>query len=386
MEKKKKTILYLGGFKLPDLNAAAHRVINNGKILRKAGYDVVYLGAGGDPGISFEKSRAEYYGFECWAYPVDYTRLYSIRYFKSVYEMHAAETAAVIAYNLPAAALFRLKQFCHSRGIKVFADCTEWYGVQGEHLIQSMIKGLDSFLRMRMIQPRLDGMIAISTYLKNYYEKKLPTIGIPTLVDLREPLWQELPEQPKSSGKLQLVFAGESERKKDGLMEIVDVVLHHTDQVILNIIGMTKDDFLKGHPEWKKELEPADCQVRFHGRLSHVQTVAFIKKADFSIFYREDNIVTRAGFPTKFVESISCGTPVITTNTSDLAQYLRDGENGFFFDIEEPRKSLAKILSTDPVQLKQMKQNVQRETFHIENYSRLSEWFSDVMKIGENQL
>ncbi|MCK9163882.1 MAG: hypothetical protein M0O93_06000 [Bacteroidales bacterium] len=44
MIKVNKTILYIGGFELPDKNAAAQRVISNGKILRDLGFNVVYIG------------------------------------------------------------------------------------------------------------------------------------------------------------------------------------------------------------------------------------------------------------------------------------------------------------------------------------------------------
>ncbi len=36
-----------------------------------------------------------------------------------------------------------------------------------------------------------------------------------------------------------------------------------------------------------------------------------------------------AGFPTKFVESLGAGCPVITNYTSDLDLYLKNGFNGF---------------------------------------------------------
>ena len=36
-----------------------------------------------------------------------------------------------------------------------------------------------------------------------------------------------------------------------------------------------------------------------------------------------------AGFPTKFVESLGAGCPVITNYTSDLSLYLKNGFNGF---------------------------------------------------------
>lgn len=40
----KGTILYVGGFELPDKNAAAHRVLSNAKIFRELGYNVVFCG------------------------------------------------------------------------------------------------------------------------------------------------------------------------------------------------------------------------------------------------------------------------------------------------------------------------------------------------------
>ena len=47
-----KNVLYIGGFKLPDKNAAAQRVIANGKLFVKAGYNVHYIDV--DPNESVE--------------------------------------------------------------------------------------------------------------------------------------------------------------------------------------------------------------------------------------------------------------------------------------------------------------------------------------------
>ena len=41
---EKGLILYVGGFELPDKNAAAHRVLSNGKLLRDLGYEVSFVG------------------------------------------------------------------------------------------------------------------------------------------------------------------------------------------------------------------------------------------------------------------------------------------------------------------------------------------------------
>lgn len=42
IEMHKGTILYVGGFELPDKNAAAHRVLSNAKIFRELGYNVFF--------------------------------------------------------------------------------------------------------------------------------------------------------------------------------------------------------------------------------------------------------------------------------------------------------------------------------------------------------
>ena len=47
-------VLYIGGFELPDKNAAAQRVLSVGKALREIGYKVFYLGITHDGVINGE--------------------------------------------------------------------------------------------------------------------------------------------------------------------------------------------------------------------------------------------------------------------------------------------------------------------------------------------
>lgn len=61
---KKRTILYVGGFELPDRNA--QRVLSVAKIFKSIGYNVIFLGI---DKISVEETKKEYFGFESWAIP-----------------------------------------------------------------------------------------------------------------------------------------------------------------------------------------------------------------------------------------------------------------------------------------------------------------------------
>jgi len=67
----KGTILYVGGFELPDKNAAAHRVLSNGKIIRNLDYRLVFLGI--DKSLeyvkNFQLSKRKIQNFECWSSP-----------------------------------------------------------------------------------------------------------------------------------------------------------------------------------------------------------------------------------------------------------------------------------------------------------------------------
>jgi glycosyltransferase involved in cell wall biosynthesis len=57
---------------------------------------------------------------------------------------------------------------------------------------------------------------------------------------------------------------------------------------------------------------------------------------------------------------MSCGTPVITTRTSNLENYIDNGKNGFFVNIDDGHSfidELRYILELSPTQREDMKQN-----------------------------
>ena len=109
----KKTIIYVGGFELPDKNGAAQRVIANGKIFRSLGYDVVFCGVakGIDSNSNILETKTNHFGFTCFStvYPVSkkmwletISSSESIEYL--VEQCYQGQVAAVICYNHPALA------------------------------------------------------------------------------------------------------------------------------------------------------------------------------------------------------------------------------------------------------------------------------------------
>ena len=103
-------LLYLGGFDLPDNNAAAQRVISNAKVFRELGYEVKLMGLDNTP------SALEYAGFQCvnLKYPVSFKEwweyVFTLNWYKK--EIDSFRPSIVVAYNHPAVALKHIHKYC----------------------------------------------------------------------------------------------------------------------------------------------------------------------------------------------------------------------------------------------------------------------------------
>ena len=315
----KHTILYIGGFQLPDKNAAAQRVIGIAKGLHSLGYNVVFLNSMKgyvEAGI-VEK---EYFGFKCYEYKREHNIDYLLFAKTTLSMIKNVQPYAVIAYNYPAFSLNRIRQYCKIHGIKCFADTTEWYDIAGKNLISGMIKGLDTFYRMRYVQKKMDGVIAISRYLYDYYRSTVKTVLIPPTVDIEDIKWKFPVEINKDI--VSFVYAGVPSANKERLDRIVSAVgvIDKEKTVRLNVVGITEEQFTNLY-EWKGSIPKS---VVFWGRVEHQKALQIVKQSDWCIIIRENSRLVQAGFPTKLVESISCGTPVLSNKFSNVFEYLTE--------------------------------------------------------------
>ena len=337
----KGTILYLGGFELPDKNAAAHRVLSNGKIFRELGYNVVFIDVDRSLNNNSKilKTFKKIQDFSCYSVPYPNTKLEWLKHLTSVDFINIInekykDIKIIVAYNYPAVALSSLKKYGTKNNIKIVADCTEWYSTENRNLLYKIAKGLDTFFRMRVIHKQLDGLIVISRYLENYYKYSENVIFIPPLVDINEDKWATVDYSMKylnKKKKMTLVYSGSPGKDKDKINYIIDALykLKDFDDFQLKIVGINKNQFLINYPYYDYKIKELGNRILFLGRLSHKDSLNILKSADYSIFIREKSKLTMAGFPTKFVESVSCGVPVITSDTSDLKEFFTEPSSGF---------------------------------------------------------
>ena len=150
---------------------------------------------------------------------------------------------------------------------------------------------------------------------------------MPPTVDLTNPKFDRYRELTVGN-PIQLVYAGTvGAGNKERLDYIVNTV-SNINSLRLVVVGLTVEQYERVYGSLPKEC----TNVFFKGRVPHEEAVNIVCKSDFQMLIRENTLKNKAGFPTKFVESMSCCTPLIATASSNICDYLRDGENGFLVD------------------------------------------------------
>ena len=372
-------ILYIGGFELPDKNAAAHRVLSNAKILESLGKKVVFIGV--DKSLPWNSAilatEDVAQGFVTYSVPYPQKREHWIKYLTDIQDYikvfeQFENIEMIILYNFQAIAMKKLLCYCKKLGIKCCADITEWRTAKGERLVYRVLKDSDTWYRMKILHKKLDGLIVISKFLEEYYSDSKNLVYVPTMTDVSESKWKGKYE--KSNSVLKLVYAGNPGRK-DRVDMLIEALKNVNRKYQLDIIGITLEQYLEYYPN-HSEMVKKTPSIVFHGRMQHIETLEYIKKANYSCFFREDDRVSKSGFPTKFAEAITCGTPVLTNKTSNLTDYIKNDENGIFIDPLNVT-NIAEVIDKVPYEMK-----VDNDTFDIWKYEKsFSDFLEDMGRI-----
>ncbi len=359
------TIIYYGGFSLPDKSAAANRVVSNGKIFSALGYNTVFIGASDD---SFEGLRTVESCNNMFehAHPKStkewLRHMFSVEHIESVIEKYD-DVSKIILYNVPMFTLLKAKKAFSKRNIEVCYDCTEWTKDTVGSLPKRLFKAFDEILISNFANRAADGMIAISSMMEKKYKKAKKLLILPPLVDINDEIWHQQPEN--HDGIFEFCFAGIPDGKKESLDKVVEAFCSINKKYThLRIIGITEDDFTKIYPDC---VIPKNVRnkITFTGKLPHSETIKFVLGCDCYIFIRRSDKRNNAGFPTKFAESYTCGVPIITTDVSDVGKYI----------VNSGRGSLLKDMSSDSIKnamLFQIENKFQSKsldnTFHYESF------------------
>lgn len=363
---RKRTILYVGNFSFPYGNAAGQRVYANGKLLRELGYEVLFMGTNKDVGGrgQIASTGKEFDGFAYYNFPYPSGNLDWLKYrsaFGGLLGFLSAKNLTkslclVIYYGSPSLSLFdtELVRYCRAHKIKVVADCADWLFARTDNPLFDVVKWVDTTYQIAYANRRADGVIAISTYLADYYATHgLLTVTIPPL-SLIECPFQESDHVVKA--RPVITYAGSPFRRnqqvrdcsslKDRIDKTISLLCKARQsgcEFTFNIYGFTKEEYLQAIPSQWEYVEQLGSDIVFHGHRPNEEVTEAVANSDFTILLRDVNRGTTAGFPTKVSESISCGTPVITTKTSDLEHYVVEGKSGYFLDLTDEARAVKRL-------------------------------------------
>lgn len=341
----RRNVYYVGSFRFPDGDAAAARVLGTARALRDAGARVVF--GGWEKNGRVEDLQADgTYRFDRFLYfpQADLRHMHLSPARRLAAGLFAGKNTlrwlmsqpiqpgdVIIAYHGGAWFLSRLWHWCQIRNLRLVLDLTEWYSprqLPGGRLGPAW---WDSEIGMRFVKPKAERIMAISSYLQRYYASKgCAVLRVPPLIDLQNPRWIPIGRTPPERAPLRLAYAGVPGRK-DLLVNVLRglATLREPDEaVVLNLFGPSRESLVQVVPESAHWLSLLGERVVFHGSVPQSDVPRRLMESHFTVLLRRDERYARAGFPTKIVESLGAGVPVITNPSSDLTLYIQDGKEG----------------------------------------------------------
>ena len=329
MKRNKIVIITTGWF--PEGDAGAVRLQMMGRALTELGYKVTVLCRGK------LNDKGQYYSVEYCSFRNKQSGLLSkvIDYIqfpekvKMHINNHLDDLYAIYIYNAHDSLFTYCKKLCSKNGIRLIHDCVEWYSPE-----EYTLGKFDIWYRKKnrintKIIDKSFSIIAITKYLEEYFSSKgINTIRVPILCDSET----EIKPKPLHEDDVTTIFYGGLPGTKDLVGNLLEASLMLTEdekkKLKIVIVGATKDYLVRVSHIRSDVIDRCSDYTVLHGRLQRKQVLEIMSKADFSFLARDSELrYAKAGFPSKVVEALSNATPMICNITSDLADYLIDGNN-----------------------------------------------------------
>lgn len=352
MVKSEKFIVYIGDFDFRNENVQSFLVRNNGKILNSLGFHIAFIGINtketDDRKIKCLPSVGTENGDLYYELPNTLNGKGVFGYFRTVKSIKAyldslmarGKVEYLISYQSPtySIVLKKIAKWCKRNSIKYIVNCADLPIFDLQPFLRRLVMRVNWNYMHRINKRYADGIISVSRFIETFYYKKgRPSVIIPPLFDESKYTYKA----PKSNDVPSFIYAGIPFKitgnvasvigMKDRLDYIIDLFLFLSKKSIpysFTVIGITKENYLSSVPRHKDALAK-ESKIVFSDRHKHSDTLAMIAESDFSINYRDVNLMTKAGFSTKIVESVSVGTPVIINRNSDIFDYLKEGVSAF---------------------------------------------------------
>ena len=351
--------------RFPEQNALTTHITLVSKLFLEAGNDVYVCSRsiskfGEHEGIPFKsvksKSRAKLFDF------LDHCYRFSKRIIK---EINECKPDIVLAYGIPEGLLKKMIKKSKKGDFMLFYDCVEWYSKdQFKAYKPEIIFYYKCDYIMRKLLPGNSFIIAISQYLKKYFEAKGNScLYLPALCDVQAVHC----EKHVNNEKVIITYAGSPGKKElfEPVVKAVSELLpEERNHLSIKIIGSNAQAIAVNANVSVDFIDSISDVIEFLPRMPHEEVLKQLENSDFTILIRpSEKRYAKAGFPTKVPESLSTGTPIICNFSSDLDMYLEDGVNAIIADgysTEDVKAAFRKALSLTYEEREQMYKNARK--------------------------
>ena len=278
----------------------------------------------------------------------------------------------ILVYHAGFADLVQLLILSRKMRIPLVIDAVDWY--EPSHFPGGKYSrlALQSEFAMRYLAPKVTSAIVVSRFLQNYFQtKNIPTLRV-------QPLFSQTHERPAQfcdeNHKLNLCYAG-NPIPNDKFITILQAILNQRD-IEFHVIGLTLDEvvaFMDAHG-LKMPDSNSTIKITAYGKMKNRDAIQIIAACDFTMLIRDIGRFSIAGFPSSVSESLSLGTPIIGNLTSDLGEFLSDGENAMITptaevaDLDDAiKRALLLSIEERALMKKKTKQSAQR--FDYKNFA-----------------
>lgn len=365
----KEWIAYCGAIPFPTGWSASRRAYGVARTLTSAGYNVVFINSGALKDEPLEVLCNEDDGtLSCVGLDERPPPKASIlikavcslflagKRIVDYLESQSTKPTHVIMYQGYLPHMLRLASWCRRNDVPLISDVVDWYNAS--HLPGGFwgMHNINAKLALRFAYTKCNGVIAISSYLENYYNSYgVKTIRIPTTLNLDSVEKVFSLDNNGDDYPISLIYAGSTQQGKDLIENIIQgliLVDPKGEHFKLTLLGPSREEI---HALVKTEIPPF---IDFIGIVPQTEVAKFVGQMDFSVLLRKPLLYAQAGFPTKFAESLACCTPVVANITSDIGMYLTDGIEGIVcsdFSPDAFADSLRRILELSTSERKAMR-------------------------------
>jgi len=350
--------------KYPEEDAGAVRQHAFAENLKELGYRPIIVGMGKSTGFQFK----DYNGIEYISLRYATSNILIRAIGRVFFPLNLARVLKKLSKETVAGILLVsgdyltfqfVKSYSAKNKVQLYHDSVEWYSPceysRGE---RDRAYRLNNTINTKLIDQSFR-VFAISRYLQQYFSNKgLFTVRIPVIMDVSHIDYHK----EKRDQTIHFLFAGNI-AGKDRVKEFIDGIELLDDnlrnRIEFTILGCTYEQYKETHGLISDDT--IERNVFFRGRVSREEVMNYLCRTDFTILFRPaEERYAMAGFPTKVVESLASGTPVVCNLSSDLELYLKDGYNSVL--VEEPtpeccKNALIKICSYDDQMISSMKKH-----------------------------